>query len=312
MMKMKKWVSLLLIALILLAAAPVAMADPEITEDSIITIVNCKNYANVHELADKGSKVLGWAPRGNIYKLLAAEGNYYKIQYKKETVGYVHKSLAKVGKKTDPPTGKIATVTNAPDGVNIRAKASSKSKILGVAYNGETFQVKGTSGKWTKVAYDGGVAFIFSSYLTISGGTPNPPVMPGEKGYICAKNYVTVRAKASSKGKKLGTLKRGAEVSVTAITGSWSQIAYKGDVAYVLSKYISATKPDDDIIGKTATIVNCKVCVNVRAKASSSSKKLGTADLGTTWTVLGQSGNWIKVDFNGEPGFIYKKYTAIG
>ncbi len=309
---MKKWISLLLIGLILLTAAPVAMADPEITEDSIITIVNCKNYANVHELADKESKVLGWAPRGNIYKLLAAEGNYYKIQYKKDTVGYVHKSLAKVGKKTDPPTGKIATVTNAPDGVNIRAKASSKSKILGVAYNGETFEVKGKSGKWIKVVYDGDIAFIYSAYLTISGGTPTPPVMPGEKGYICANNYANVRAKANGKSKKLGTLKRGAEVSVTAISGKWSQISYKGDVAYVLSKYISATKPDDDIIGKNATIVNCKVCVNVRAKASSHSKKLGTADLGTTWKVLGRSGNWVMVDYYGETGFIYKKYTVIG
>ena len=238
---MKKWISLLLVGLMLLGAAPVAMADPEITEDSIITIVNCKNYANVHELADKESKVLGWAPRGNIYKLLAAEGNYYKIQYKKDTVGYVHKSLAKVGKKTDPPTGKIATVTNAPDGVNIRAKASSKSKILGVAYNGETFEVKGKSGKWIKVVYDGDIAFIYSAYLTISGGTPTPPVMPGEKGYICANNYA-----------------------------------------------------------------------NVRAKASSHSKKLGTADLGTTWKVLGRSGNWVMVDYYGETGFIYKKYTVIG
>ncbi len=310
---MKKWISLLLVVLMLLAAAPVAMADPEITEDSIITIVNCKNYANVHELPDKESKVLGWAPRGNTYKLLAAEGKYYKIQYKKNTVGYVHKSLSKVGKKTDPPSGKIATVTNAPNGVNIRAKASSKSKILGVAYNGDTFQVKGKSGKWTKVAYDGGVAFIFSSYLTISGGeTPTPPVPPGDKGYICAKNYANVRAKASSSSKKLGTLKRGAEVSVTAISGKWSQISYKGDVGYVLSKYISPTKPDADVIGKTATIVNCNVCVNVRAKASSHSKKLGTADLGSTWTVLGLSGNWVKVDYDGEPAFIYKKYVQIG
>ena len=52
--------------------------------------------------------------------------------------------------------------------------------------------------------------------------------------------------------------------------------------------------------------------MNVRAKASSHSTKLGTADLGTTWKVLGRSGNWIKVDYNGEPGFIYKKYVKIG
>ena len=236
---MKKWISLLLVGLMLLGAAPVAMADPEITEDSVAIIVNCKNSANVREFATSDSKKLGEAPRGKVFKLLAKDGDWYKIQFTSSKTGFVYKKFVKVAKKSDLPTGKTATVTNAPNGVNIRAKASSKSK-------------------------------------------------------------------------KLGTLKRGEEVSVTAISGKWSQISYKGDVAYVLSKYISATKPDGDIIGKDATIVNCKVCVNVRAKASSHSTKLGTADLGTTWKVLGRSGNWIKVDYNGEPGFIYKKYVKIG
>jgi uncharacterized protein YgiM (DUF1202 family) len=238
---MKKWISLLLIGLILLTAAPVAMADPEITEDSIITIVNCKNYANVHELADKESKVLGWAPRGNIYKLLAAEGNYYKIQYKKDTVGYVHKSLAKVGKKTDPPTGKIATVTNAPDGVNIRAKASSNSKILGVVKKGDELNVIGKSGKWSKITYDGGKAWVFT-------------------------------------------------------------------------ELISKNKPDEDVDGKTGTIVNVKYKVNIRAKASSSSssKLLGTAVNGDTFTVRGLSGKWVKVEYGGDYAYIYDKYIKIG
>ena len=311
---MKKWISLLLVGLMLLGAAPVAMADPEITEDSVAIIVNCKNSANVREFATSDSKKLGEAPRGKVFKLLAKDGDWYKIQFTSSKTGFVYKKFVKVAKKSDLPTGKTATVTNAPNGVNIRAKASSKSKILGVAYNGDTFEVKGKSGKWTKVIYAGDEAYIYSSYLTISGEDtpPTPPVLPGEKGYICAKSYANVRAKANGKSKKLGTLKRGEEVSFTAISGKWSQISYKGDVAYVLSKYISATKPDGDIIGKDATIVNCKVCVNVRAKASSHSTKLGTADLGTTWKVLGRSGNWIKVDYNGEPGFIYKKYVKIG
>ena len=55
----------------------------------------------------------------------------------------------------------------------------------------------------------------------------------------------------------------------------------------MFTKYVSATKPDDDVAGKTATIVNCKVRVNVRARASSSSDLLGTADKGSTWTVKG-------------------------
>ena len=49
-----------------------------------------------------------------------------------------------------------------------------------------------------------------------------------------------------------------------------------------------------------------------KMSSSAQSTKLGTADLGTTWKVLGRSGNWVMVDYYGETGFIYKKYTVIG
>ena len=317
---MKKWISLLLVAIVLMAFAPVALAEPEITEDSIVTIVNCKNYANVHVSASKESKLLGWAPVGNTYKLLGAEGSYYKIQYKKSQVGFVHKSLSKVGKKGDIPSGsKIATLVREPDsgnGVNIRDKASSKTgKILGVAHNGDKFEVTGKSGKWTKVIYNGGTAWIFTYYLSISGGSSSggdtTPVV-GEKAYIDCNYRVNVRKSASSSSKKLGTLDRGTEITVTGTKGKWTRIAYKDGTAYVFSKYVSSVKPEEDVAGKTATIINCNFFVNIREKASSSSKKLGTADKGSTWTVKGLSGNWVQVEYKGGSAYIFKKYVKIG
>ena len=316
---MKKWISLLLVALMLLAIAPVAMADPEvtITEDSIVTIVNCKNSANVREKATSNSAKIGEAKRGKTFQLLAVEGNWYKIQYTKEKTGYVFHTFVKVGKKGDAPLANTATVTNAPNGVNIRTKASSKSKILGVAHNGDTFDVKGKSGKWTKVAYStgvDGVAYIFTSYLTINGGGSSSDVTPvdNEKGYIDCNTKVNVRKKASSSSTKLGTLERGTEITITGISGKWTRISYKGDSAFVFSEYVSSTKPDSDVTGKTATIVNCKYAVNIRKKASSSSTKLGTAKNGETFEVKGVSGKWVKIAYDGGTAYVYNKYVKIG
>ena len=312
----KKWISFLLIVLMLIGAAPVTMADPEITEDSVAIIVNCRKSANVHKKASKKSKKLGEAKRGSAYKLLAHEGSYYQIQFTKKKTGYVHQKYVKVGKKGDvpPASSKKVMVTNAPYGVNVRAKASSKSNILGVANNGDVFEAKGTSGKWTKIVYGGDYAYIYSSYLTYYGGSsPDEPVtpVPNKTAYIDCNSRVNVRAKATSKSKKLGTLKHGSEIIVTGTTSKWTRINYNGGSAFVYSLYVSYTKPGEDIAGKTATIVNCNLCVNVRAKASSSSKKLGTADKGTTWTIEGRKGNWIQIDYDGESGFVYKKYVKI-
>ena len=308
---MKKWLSLLLVALMLLAVAPVAMADPEITEDSIVTVVNVKNSANVREQANADSKKLGEAPRGKSYKLLAVEGDYYKIQFKKDQAGYMYKKFGQVGKKGDAPKKDTVTVTNAPNGVNIRAKASSSSKILGVANNGDKFEYKGKSGKWVKVAYDGDVAFIHSSYLSLTKGTDTTPPSTGT-AYVVGVDAVNVRAKAKSSSKRLGALKKGTEVEIVGKSGKWTKIKYEGSTAWVFSQYLSKNKPDTDVDGKTGTIVNVKYGVNIRAKASSSSKKLGTAVNDDTFTVRGLSGKWVKVEYGGGYAFIYDKYIKIG
>ena len=42
-----------------------------------------------------------------------------------------------------------------------------KINNLGVAYNGDTFTVQGTSGRWVKVEYNGGSAYIYDRYVKI-------------------------------------------------------------------------------------------------------------------------------------------------
>ena len=76
---MKKWISLLLVALVLLTFAPMTMAEP-ITEDSVVIILNCKNSVNFRKAASSSSTKLGDLKRGAVCKLLAVEGDWYKIE----------------------------------------------------------------------------------------------------------------------------------------------------------------------------------------------------------------------------------------
>ena len=180
---MKKWISLLLVALTLLAFAPVTMADP-ITEDSVVIILNCKNSAYLRGSASKSGNKLADVKRGSVCKLLAIDGDWYKIEYKSKT-GFVNKNYVKQGKKDTILKSGYAMLTYAPDGgVTIYKKAGSHK--LGIAKLGDTFEVKGKSGNYTKVVYSGDTAYIKTTYLTIKGSVPSSSITPiaDKKAYI--------------------------------------------------------------------------------------------------------------------------------
>ncbi len=328
----KKWICLCLAVLMALSGAPFAFAegdDPAPAEATLTAVGGTFPYDG------KAHAVTYTLTNGEAYI------NVYFSVDNGETWTKTAPSLTKVGKLTvtvravkeggaDPLTatvqlevtesaaeGSTLTIVNCNTAVNVREQAASSSKKLGQAKKGRTFRLLAVAGNWYKIQYTADKAgYVFHTYGKVGSGTPDPEPDPqpgGQTAYIVnVKSQVNVRAKASSSSKKLGVLKKGAQITVTGASGKWTRIAYKGGAAYVFSHYVSATNPDADVIGKSATIVNCISFVNVRAKANSSSKKLGQAKKGAAYTVQGLSGNWVRVDYNGQSGFIYKRYVKIG
>ncbi len=62
---------------------------------------------------------------------------------------------------------------------------------------------------------------------------------------------------------------------------------------------------------QVGTIVNCTSYVNVRSGPGSGYAKIGTAPKGAVYPVLGTSGPWVKISFNGRTGYVYKTYIKI-
>ena len=149
-----------------------ATPDPDDPPSSgqIVTIVNCKLNCNVRKAGSQSSKKIGVAPRDKQYQYLGKSGNYYKIQYTSSTVGYVHMSYAKVSKGSVTPDSSSkdknqGTIVNCKNMVNVRAEASSSSKLLGTIKLGSKVTIVKTVGNWTKIKYNGGEAYVFSKYV---------------------------------------------------------------------------------------------------------------------------------------------------
>lgn len=61
---------------------------------------------------------------------------------------------------------------------------------------------------------------------------------------VYATKNVKIRAKASTKSKALGTLKKGKSIKRTAATTKgWSKVVYNGKTGYIKTKYLTTKKP---------------------------------------------------------------------
>ena len=51
--------------------------------------------------------------------------------------------------------------------------------------------------------------------------------------------------------------------------------------------------------------------VNVRAEASTNAEVLGKIDKGTEYKILDKTGDWFKISYNGDNGFVSKDYFVV-
>lgn len=296
------------------------------TSGNTITIVNCNTSVNVREGASSSTKLLGTAEKGKVYEYLGrtVDGKWYQIQYTSTQKGFVYSQYVKVNSGTvtppaddKPTTGKTATIVNCNSFVNVREGASSSTKLLGTARKDATYNVTGQSGSWIQVQYTATQkGYIYSKYVKLSDGsstTPTPPAETAATGYgyvVNCKTSVNVRSGAGSSYSIIGTAPKSQVYQILGRSGDWYKVQYNATtVGYIYNNYFAKATGDTT---QKATVINCKVDVNVRSAATTSSTLLGTAKLDETFTFLKMMNNYAMVIYNGRVGCIHKNYVKVG
>ncbi len=127
-------------------------------------VVNCNDSVNVRSGAGTSYSLIGAAPKSYVYQILGKNGSWYKIQYKADTVGYIHERYFS---KATSDTTKKATVANCDEWVNVRSAATTSSAKLGEAKLGATYTYLKTMNNYVMVIYNGRVGCIHKNYAKI-------------------------------------------------------------------------------------------------------------------------------------------------
>ena len=141
------------------------------------------------------------------------------------------------------------------------------------------------------------------------------------KGNIVNVNSnLRVRKSSDLNSEVIGLLLNGEEISITGESGSWYEINYKGSKGYVSKNYVKIAeenietnnKPNNEnLSSQKGVVVNISSVLRVRSEANGNSEILGFLTNGCNVNILGESGNWYNISYNGKNAYVSKEYVKI-
>ncbi len=147
----------------------VVKVEASTTQQNQPAISIASSYLNIRSQADTNSTVVGRLYKGSICTVNSVSGKWAKITSGK-VKGYVHTDYIKIGKEATALYSKYvdreAKVTATK--LRVRAKASTKAKILGNVTKNKKLEVKAASKDWVKVSYKGKNGYVHRDYVTLS------------------------------------------------------------------------------------------------------------------------------------------------
>lgn len=294
----------------------------------------------VRDGASTSSTIIGYLNDGAAVEIIGSQDGFYKIKYN-GNIGYTSKEYVKVidnSTSSSNSVGKMGQVINVTSSLRIRQAGSVSSAILGSLKNGDTFQIINKTGSWYNIKVGQTTGFISGDYVqetllsASSSATPAPTPTSLETSsksngkVVNVSTNLRVRQAASSSASVLGYLLNGASVSITGESGDWYAISFNNTTGYVskayVSKNVSSSVEPTDLVSTTPTkeetttknghVANVSTNLRVRSEASSSSTVLGYLLNGANVSIIGQSGDWYKINFNGSTGYVSKSYIEDG
>ena len=282
---------------------------------------------------------------GYVYsKYISKDGDSEKVQVvkqeevKKEKVDESKKE-AKATPKAEPVVLAVRAlnktgIVNVSSSLNVRNEASTSSKVIGSLSGNSKVTIVGEEGAFYKIEYKGSQGYVAKEYVkdvtesnnsnqgTQTPEKPSTPESTEKTGIVNVSSSLNVREGASTSSKVIGSLSGNTKVTIVGEEGAFYKIEYKGSHGYVAKEYIkdvtesnngnqgtqTPEKPSTPESTEKTGIVNVSSSLNVREGASTSSKVIGSLSGNTKVTIVGEEGEFYKIEYKGSHGYVAKEY----
>ena len=126
--------------------------------------------------------------------------------------------------------------------------------------------------------------------------------------YVTATTTVNVRSSDSEQADKLGKVTGGTKLQVLEQRpNGWTKVDYEGKEGCIKTEFLQAAESaaGAETIGTVTATTN----INVRASASETADRLGVLSGGDSAELIGTEGDWSKIKYNGQIGYVKSEYV---
>ena len=126
--------------------------------------------------------------------------------------------------------------------------------------------------------------------------------------YVTTTTTVNVRSSDSEQADKLGKVSGGTKLQVLEQRpNGWTKVDYEGKEGYIKTEFLQLAESaaGTETIGTVTATTN----INVRASASETADRLGVLSGGDSAELLGTEGDWSKIKYNGQIGYVKSEYV---
>ena len=176
--------------------------------------------------------------------------------------------------------------------VSIAVGEKLANQVAGDAQNTEEGNTEGTTGDGQE---------------TSTEGDDQPAEEQGPQ-YVTTTTTVNVRSSDSEQADKLGKVSGGTKLQLLEQRpNGWTKVDYEGKEGYIKSEFLQTVESaaGADTIGNVTATTN----INVRASASETADRLGVLSGGDSADLIGTEGDWSKIKYNGQIGYVKSEYV---
>ena len=321
----KKGTALLLSALLLASALPLAAYAEEVSAKTT-------EYVNFRSGPGTNYSSQGIIASGTSITVTdTSNSEWYAVRLSNGSTGYIYAEYISVSTGDSTSSGEERSAKTTAY-VNFRSGPGTNYSSKGIIASGTSITVTDTSNaQWYAVRLsNGSTGYIFAEYISLSGSnTPSATAAPtqapsnGSEQTAKTTEYVNFRSGPGTNYSSKGVIALGTTVTVTDTSNSeWYAVRLSnGSTGYIFAQYLklnsssSATATPAPTQAPSGSEQSAKTTeyVNFRSGPGTNYSSKGVIASGTTVTVTDTSNSqWYAVRLaNGSTGYIFAQYLKV-